>query len=46
MFAASGEKVTPFIRTQLGGQKVKITVFFTSATLIVSGALPTGRKFN
>jgi hypothetical protein len=46
MFAASREKVTPFIRTQVGVQKVLITVFFTSTTLIVNEALPKGKKFN
>jgi hypothetical protein len=46
MFAAWREKVTPFVRTQLGIQKVMITVFFASATLIVREALPKGTKFN
>jgi hypothetical protein len=46
MFAASREKRTPFVRTQLEVQKVMITVFFTSTTLIVSEALPNGGKFN
>jgi hypothetical protein len=44
MFAASRNKLTPFVRTQLAVQKVMITVFFTS-TLIGSEALPKGRKF-
>jgi hypothetical protein len=38
--------VTFFVRTQLGVQKVLIIVFFTSTTLIVSEALPKGRKVN
>jgi hypothetical protein len=46
MFAASQEKVTPFVRTWLGVHKGMITVFFTSTTLIVSEALPKGKKFN
>jgi hypothetical protein len=46
MFAASRQKVTPFGRTQIAVQKVMVTVFFTSTTLIVSEALPKVRKFN
>jgi hypothetical protein len=45
-FAASRENVTPFVRTQPAVQKVLTIVFFLSTTLIVSEALPTGRKFN
>jgi hypothetical protein len=43
MFAASRDIVAPFLRTQLGVQKVMFTVFFTSMTLIVREALPKGR---
>jgi hypothetical protein len=46
MCAASRETVTPLVRTQLGVQKVMITVFFTSTTLIISETVPEGRKFN
>jgi hypothetical protein len=46
MFAVSREKVIPFVQTQPGVQKVLITVFFISTTLIGSEALPKGRKFN
>jgi hypothetical protein len=38
--------VTPFVRTDLGVEKVMIIVIFTYATLTVSDALPKGRKFN
>jgi hypothetical protein len=46
MFTVSREKVTSFVRTEPAVQKVMITVFFTSTTLIVSEALPKGKKFN
>jgi hypothetical protein len=46
MFAASREKVTPFVQTQLKVEKVVVTVFCTSTTLIISEGLPKGRKFN
>jgi hypothetical protein len=46
MFAASREKGASFVRTQLGVQKAMSALFFTSTTLIVSEALPKGRKFN
>jgi hypothetical protein len=46
MFAAPREKVTPFVRTQLGVQKVMIAVFFTSTTPIVNEVLLKGRKLN
>jgi hypothetical protein len=46
MFAAWRDKVTPFVWTRLMVQKVMITVFFTSTTLIVIEALLKSRKFN
>jgi hypothetical protein len=46
MIASPREKVTPFVRTQPGVQKIMITVFFTSTALIVSEAFPKGMKFN
>jgi hypothetical protein len=46
MFAASREKATACVRTQLSVQKVMTTVFVTSTALTVSEPLPKGRKFN
>jgi hypothetical protein len=46
LFAASREKVTHFIRTELGVQRVMITVCFTSMTLIINQALLKGKKSN
>jgi hypothetical protein len=44
--AAFRRMMTSSVRTRLGVQKVMITVFLTSTTLIVNEALPKGRKFN
>jgi transposase len=46
MFAPAREKVPPYVRTQLGVQKVMITVFFTTRMLSVLEPLPKEVQFN
>jgi hypothetical protein len=46
MFAEFKEMVVPRIRQGISGQKITITIFFTSTPLLVLEALPKGMKFN
>jgi histone-lysine N-methyltransferase SETMAR len=46
MFATAREHVSAYVRTQLGVEKTRITVFFTAEMLNELGSLPQGTKFN